>query len=128
MDERLEPDSQIGSNRSEPPALHSEKNVAIPAEVQASEGSGDQSSAKPSTAMLRRNCQVAQLATARKIKTRCRRIVDSADGAGPRGRCAFLNDEHPVGIAGTAGSGRESGHSMYIAGPVPSGAGLSTVM
>src|SRR5215469_1193618 len=102
MDERLESDSKIGSNRREPPALHSEKNVAIPAEVQASEGSGDQRSAKPSTAMLRRNCQVAPLATDRKIKARCRRIVDSTDGADPGGRCAFLNDEHPVGHNGVA--------------------------
>src|SRR5262245_11726732 len=97
MDERLEPDSKISSNRREPPALHSEKNVAIPGAVQASEGSGDQRSAKPSTTMLRRNEQVAQLAAARKIETGSRRIVDSADCADPSGRRAFLNGEHSVG-------------------------------
>jgi hypothetical protein len=46
MDERLEPEAQIKSNCRKPPALDSEKDVAIPAQVQARESSTDQHNAK----------------------------------------------------------------------------------
>src|SRR5215470_8511145 len=96
MDERLEPGTQIGSDRRKPPALHSKEDVAIAALAHAPDCRSDQCGPESLPSMLRRHKQIAQLSPARKIEARSCRVMDGANGPHPGGRRALLHNKHAV--------------------------------
>jgi hypothetical protein len=89
MKERLETDAQIRADSRKPPSLDPQEYVAVSSLIQSPRGGRNQSRAQPALSMGGQYHKVAQLATAREVKARCRRVVGGTDA--PDSDCFYLS-------------------------------------